>query len=62
MMGAAPTAGDVAQALAILAASLVITAAVIYAWLRHIPNSDRWGGLFLREPRLRYLMPSRRAL
>jgi membrane-bound serine protease (ClpP class) len=48
MMGAAPTAGDVAQALAILTASLVITAAVIYAWLRHIPNSDRWGGLFLR--------------
>lgn len=48
MMGAAPTSGDVAQALAILGASLVITAAVIYAWLRHIPNSDRWGGLFLR--------------
>jgi membrane-bound serine protease (ClpP class) len=48
MMGAAPTAGDVAQALAILGASLVITAAVVYAWLRHVPNSDRWGGLFLR--------------
>ena len=48
MMGAAPSSGDVAQALAILGASLVITAAVIYAWLRHIPNSDRWGGLFLR--------------
>ncbi|HEY7611672.1 MAG TPA: NfeD family protein [Gemmatimonadales bacterium] len=48
MMGAAPTAGDVAQALAILGASLVIVAAVVYAWLRHIPNSDRWGGLFLR--------------
>jgi membrane-bound serine protease (ClpP class) len=48
MMGAAPTAGDVAQALVILGASLVITAAVVYAWLRHVPNSDRWGGLFLR--------------
>jgi membrane-bound serine protease (ClpP class) len=48
MMGATPTTGDVAQALAILGASLVITAAVVYAWLRHIPNSDRWGGLFLR--------------
>jgi membrane-bound serine protease (ClpP class) len=48
MMGAAPTSGDVAQALAILGASLVITAAVVYAWLRHIPNSERWGGLFLR--------------
>lgn len=48
MMGAAPTAGDVAQALAILGASLAITAAVAYAWLRHVPNSDRWAGLFLR--------------
>ena len=48
MMGAAPTTGDVTQALAILGASLVITAAVVYAWLRHIPNSERWGGLFLR--------------
>jgi membrane-bound serine protease (ClpP class) len=48
MMGATPTTGDVAQALAILGASLVITVAVVYAWLRHIPNSDRWGGLFLR--------------
>ena len=27
---------------------MVITAAVVYAWLRHIPNSDRFGGLFLR--------------
>ena len=35
--------GDVAQALAILGASLVITAAVVYAWLRHLPNSDRFG-------------------
>jgi membrane-bound serine protease (ClpP class) len=36
------------QAFAILGASLLITAAVVYAWLRHIPNSDRFGGLFLR--------------
>ena len=49
LMGATPTTGDVVQALAILGASLVITSAVVYAWLRHIPNSDRWGGLFLRE-------------
>jgi membrane-bound serine protease (ClpP class) len=49
LMGAAPTTGDVMQALAILGASLVITAAVLYAWLRHIPNSNRFGGLFLRE-------------
>ena len=43
MMGGAPTGGDVAQALAVLGASLVITAAVVYAWLRHIPNSGPFG-------------------
>ena len=48
LMGAAPTGGDVLQAVAILGASLLITVAVTYAWLRHIPNSDRFGGLFLR--------------
>jgi membrane-bound serine protease (ClpP class) len=48
LMGAAPTTGDVVQAFAILGASLVITAAVVYAWLRHIPSSDRFGGLFLK--------------
>ena len=37
-----------AQALAVLGASLVITVAVVYAWLRHLPNSGRFGGLFLR--------------
>jgi membrane-bound serine protease (ClpP class) len=49
LIGTAPTAGEVAQALAILAASLLITAAVAYAWLRHIPSSTRFGGLFLRN-------------
>ena len=48
LMGATPSTGEVVQALAILGASLVITAAVVYAWLRHIPNSNRFGGLFLR--------------
>jgi len=47
MIGAAPTGGDVAQALAVLGASLVITAAVIFAWLRHLPNSGRFKGLLL---------------
>jgi membrane-bound serine protease (ClpP class) len=47
MMGAHPTAGDVAQALAVLGASLFITFAVIYAWLRHLPNSGRFRGLLL---------------
>jgi membrane-bound serine protease (ClpP class) len=27
----------------------VITAAVGYAWLRHLPSSDRFSGLFLRH-------------
>jgi membrane-bound serine protease (ClpP class) len=48
LIGAAPTGTDVLQAFAILGASLVITAAVAYAWLRHLPNSNRFGGLFLR--------------
>jgi membrane-bound serine protease (ClpP class) len=49
LMGAAPSTGDVMQAFAILGASLLITAAVVYAWLRHIPSSNRFGGLFLRN-------------
>jgi membrane-bound serine protease (ClpP class) len=48
MMGAVPTTGDVAQALAVLGASLFITAAVIYAWFRHLPNSGRFSGLLLK--------------
>jgi len=48
MMGARPSTGDVAQALAVLGASLFITMAVIYAWLRHLPNSGRFSGLLLR--------------
>jgi membrane-bound serine protease (ClpP class) len=48
LMGGYPTPGDVAQALAVLGASLFITAAVIYAWLRHLPNSGRFSGLLLK--------------
>jgi membrane-bound serine protease (ClpP class) len=48
MMGGYPTGGDVAQALSVLGASLFITAAVIYAWLRHLPNSGRFSGLLLK--------------
>jgi membrane-bound serine protease (ClpP class) len=49
MMGAAPSGGDVVQALAVLGASLVITAAVVFAWLRHLPSSGRFRGLYLRD-------------
>ena len=48
MMGSAPTSGDMLQAFAVLGASLVITFAVAFAWLRHLPNSGRFSGLFLR--------------
>src|SRR5919112_2594247 len=48
MMGGYPTSGDIAQALAVLGASLFISAAVIYAWLRHLPNSGRFSGLMLK--------------
>jgi len=48
MMGARPSTGDIAQALAVLGASLFITMAVMYAWLRHLPNSGRFSGLLLR--------------
>jgi membrane-bound serine protease (ClpP class) len=48
MVGSHPTSGDVAQALAVLGASLFITAAVVYAWLRHLPNSGRFSGLLLK--------------
>jgi len=48
MVGGAPSAVDVLQALVILSLSLLITAAVAYAWLRHLPSSGRFAGLFLR--------------
>jgi membrane-bound serine protease (ClpP class) len=48
MIGASPSVADVTQALVVLGASLAITAAVAYAWIRHLPNSGRFSGLFLR--------------
>jgi membrane-bound serine protease (ClpP class) len=48
MVGNQPTTADIAQALAVLAASFFITAAVVYAWLRHLPNSGRFSGLLLK--------------
>jgi membrane-bound serine protease (ClpP class) len=48
MIGTSPTTADVAQAFVVLGASLAITLAVAYAWLRHLPNSGRFAGLFLR--------------
>ena len=48
LLGSAPTGGDVVQALAILLTSILITLAVGYAWLRHLPTSQRFGGLILK--------------
>jgi membrane-bound serine protease (ClpP class) len=48
MIGTSPTTADITQALIVLGASLAITLAVAYAWLRHLPNSGRFAGLFLR--------------
>jgi len=49
LIGSAPTGADVLQAAAVLLASLVVTGAVVFGWLRHLPNSTRWSGLFLRD-------------
>lgn len=49
MLGNFPTGGDVVQALLVLGASVTITIAVAYAWLRHLPNSRRFAGLVHRE-------------
>ena len=46
LVGTAPGAGDIVQALAIIATSVVIVGAVAYGWIRHLPNSGRFAGLF----------------
>ena len=51
MIGSSPSAADVTQAFTVLGVSVAITAAVTYAWLRHLPNSGRFTGLFLRRGR-----------
>ncbi len=49
MVGNLPTASDFLYAGGVLAASLVVTGAVLLGWLRHLPTSTRWSGLFLKE-------------
>ncbi|MEO8201256.1 MAG: NfeD family protein [Gemmatimonadota bacterium] len=48
LLGSQPTLGDITQALAVLFASLVFTFAVIFTWIRHLPNSTRFRGLLLQ--------------
>jgi membrane-bound serine protease (ClpP class) len=49
MLGSFPTNGDVIQALLVLGASVFITLAIAYAWLRHLPNSRRFSGLIHQD-------------
>lgn len=49
MLGPAPTPGDVAQALGALAAAVVVTLSVAYAWVRKLPTSKRFRGLLLQD-------------
>jgi membrane-bound serine protease (ClpP class) len=47
MVGGSPTTADVGRAIGVLGASVLLTVAVIYAWLRHLPSRGRFAGLFL---------------
>lgn len=49
MVSGVPTGGDLIQAGAILVAALVITVAVAFAWIRHLPNSRRFSKALLGE-------------
>ncbi|MES2123191.1 MAG: NfeD family protein [Gemmatimonadota bacterium] len=45
LLGTGPTGGDLAGALGVLGASLALVVAVFYAWIRHLPTSQRFAGL-----------------
>ncbi len=49
MVGKVPTMADFTQAVAVVGASVVITIAVVFAWLRHLPSSNRFKGLLLKR-------------
>ena len=49
LVGNLPTMSDFFQAGVILGASILISTAVFIAWLRHLPNSTRFTGLFLKS-------------
>ena len=49
MVGNVPTMADFTQAIVVVGASVVITIAVTYAWLRHLPSSNRFKGLLLKK-------------
>lgn len=49
LVGAGPSVADFLQAGAVLGAALLVTGAVLFGWLRHLPSSQRWSGLFLKD-------------
>lgn len=49
MLGRFPTMADVGTAMTVLAASILITGSLAYAFLRHLPWSRRLRGIFLQE-------------
>jgi membrane-bound serine protease (ClpP class) len=49
MLGHFPTAADVSRAFIILGVAAVITGAVIFAWIRHLPFSPRFRRALLTE-------------
>lgn len=49
LVGTAPTGGDLVQAGAILVTALIITASVLFAWIRHIPHSARFRKVMLQD-------------
>jgi membrane-bound serine protease (ClpP class) len=48
LIGNLPTWGDIARASGVLASSVGIIGAAVYLFVRNLPTSDRWRGIFLR--------------
>jgi len=53
MLGSHPNLTDITQALGVVGAAMVFTLAVVFTWIRHLPNSTRFRGLFLQGGGLR---------
>lgn len=49
LVSGAPSGGDIVRALAILGAAAVITLAVLFAWIRHLPYSTRFRRVMLQD-------------
>lgn len=48
LIGSLPTWGDIARASGILAVTGFIVTATVYGFVRHLPTSRRWAGIFLQ--------------